>query len=74
MAHNTFCTNYKALNGITIKHSVAIPTVYKLFGATYFSKLDLRFRYHQILVKLKDRFILGFRTHQGALRMVAYTI
>ena len=53
------CTDYKALNAIIVKDTFPIPTVDELidelYGVVFFSKLDLRSNYNQILLNPEDR-------------------
>lgn len=63
------CTDYRALDVVTIMEAYLIPIVDEvldeLYGALYFSKLDLHSGYHQIRLHLEDRFKTSFKTHQG---------
>ena len=52
------CINYRQLNKVTIKNSYSLPWIddlfYQLKEERYFSKIDLRWSYHQHRVRGED--------------------
>jgi hypothetical protein len=61
-----FCIDYRQLNAITVKGKYPVPVIDELLdelaGATWFTKLDLRSGFHQILLKTGEE---AFQTHFG---------
>ena len=59
------CVDYCALNQITIKNQFLVPRVEdffdKLQGSTYFTRIDLKSGYHQIIMREEDVCKMEFR-------------
>ena len=51
----SLCIDYRQLNKVTVKNKYPFPRIDDLFdqmrGAKVFSKIDLRFGYHQVRIK-----------------------
>ena len=61
--------DYRALNAAIRRNSASLPHIKELLPhlskARYFSKLDLRSSYHQVLLRPQDRKLTGFVTPVG---------
>ena len=62
--------DYRDLNELTVKNKYPLPLMDELFdrvtGAQYFTKLDLKGGFHQILIHEDDRAKTAFRTRYGS--------
>nr|GEY83096.1 hypothetical protein [Tanacetum cinerariifolium] len=63
------CIDYWELNKLTIKNKYPLPRIDDLFdqlqGSSVYSKIDLRFGYHQLRIREEDIPITAFRTRYG---------
>jgi hypothetical protein len=69
------CMDYRSLNEVTIKNKYPLLRIEDLFdqmkGASVFSKIDLRSRYHQLKIRESDIPKTAFRTQYG---LYVYTV
>ena len=63
------CIDYQVLNKITILNRYLIPCIDDLLdqlkGVKYFSKIDLNFMYHQVLIESTDVWKTAFKAKEG---------
>ncbi|GJW78735.1 putative reverse transcriptase domain-containing protein [Tanacetum coccineum] len=63
------CIDYRELNKLTVKNQYPLPRIDDLFdqlqGSRVYSKIDLRFGYHQLRVREEDTPKTAFRTRYG---------
>ena len=64
-----FCIDYWQLKKVMIKNKYPLPRIDDMFdqlqGASVFSKIDLRSRYHQLKIKELDVSKTTFKTRYG---------
>ncbi|KAH0632992.1 hypothetical protein KY284_035778 [Solanum tuberosum] len=63
------CIDYRQLNRVTIRNKYMLPQIDDVFeqlqGASIFSKIDLRYGYHQLTIRPEDVPKTAFRTRYG---------
>jgi hypothetical protein len=63
------CIDYRALNKIIVRNRYPIPLIDDLLDqlkvAKYFSKIDLKFGYHQVPIEQTDIWNIAFKLKEG---------
>jgi hypothetical protein len=64
-----FCVDFRHLNALTAKSKFPVPVFDQLMDelsqVSWFSNLDLRAGFHQILLEPREEFKTAFQTHLG---------
>jgi hypothetical protein len=68
------CIDYRDMNKITIKNRYLIPRIEDLLDqiteAKYFSKIDLKSGYHQVLIEQTDVWKTTFKSKEGLFELL----
>ena len=63
------CVDYRALNKITNKNRYPLPRIDgildQLYGACFFTKIDLKSGYYQVRIHKEDTWKIAFKMKQG---------
>lgn len=64
-----FCVDYRKLNSMIVKNKFPLLVINEildeLYGAKYFTTLDMKADYHQVRMRSEDEYKIAFKTHQG---------
>ena len=72
------CIDYRALNKITVRNRYLIPRIDDLLDQLkeekYFSKINLKFGYHQVSIEQTDVWKSAFKAKEGLFKWLVIAI